>query len=211
VNADAHAEWQWLEGHRRADVYLSGTESGTDGGVPSWGVTDELKTLPANVSYAAVDYAVARTSVGGAYIRVDATVGWTTPRPAAELLSPGDRVVIVTVIHATSVPGKRVVVTDAGQVARIVRAFNQLRVAPSLVGIEHGCPPFTSRTVSYRVAFATAARAAPTAVATLGKCGPIGVSADGREMPSLNMYDAAGTEFANDVARVLGFTEPHFG
>jgi hypothetical protein len=117
----------------------------------------------------------------------------------------------VTVIHVASVPGKRVVVTDTGKVAQIVRAFDQLRVAPLPLGGEHGCPPFTSRTVSYRVAFATASSAAPAAVATLGKCGPIGVSADGREMPSLNMYDSAGTAFANEVAHVLGFTEPHFG
>lgn len=211
VNADAHAEWQWLERHRGADFHLSGTESGNDGGVPSWGVTDELRALPPNVSYAAVAYEIARSSVGGAYIRVDATVGWTTPRPAAELLSASDRVVIVTVIHVASVPGKRVVVTDAGRVGQIVRAFNQLRVAPSSLGGEHGCRPSTRRTVSYRVAFATAARAAPTAVATLTKCGPIGVSVDGRELPSLNMYDSAGAGFANEVARILGFTELHFG
>lgn len=210
VNGDAHAEWQWLEGHRRADFHQTETDSGTDRGVPSWGVTDELTVLPPNVSYAAVDYEIARTSVGGAYLRVDATVGWTTPRPADELLPASDRVVVVTVIHVASVRGQHVVVIDAGQVGALVRAFNQLRVAPSSLGGEHGCPPFTRRTVSYQVAFAPP-RTAPTVIATLSKCGPIGVRVDGRGAPSLNMYDSTGTAFANDVAHVLGLSEPHFG
>jgi len=209
VNADAHAEWQWLEGHRRAGFHLIGTDSGTDRGVPSWGVTDELTALPSNVSYAAVDYEIARTSAGGAYIRVDATVDWTAPRPADEFLHASDQVV-VTVLHVASVPGKRVVVTDPGQVATIVRAFNQLHVVPSSLGVKYGCPPLTRRTVSYQVGFG-AARDTPTMVATLGQCGPIGVTVDGRGAPSLNMYDSAGSAFANDVAHVLGLTEPHFG
>jgi hypothetical protein len=73
-----------------------------------------------------------------------------------------------------------------------------------------------SRTVSYRVAFAPSAKAASELVATIGKCGGIGVTVGGRSAPSLGDFSSstsgnAVTAFGNAVARVLGLSEPHFG
>jgi hypothetical protein len=64
-------------------------------------------------------------------------------------------------------------------------------------------------TVSYRVAFATSAAAAPGVVASIGKCGSVGVTVNGHPAPALG--DFVNADFANAVARTLGLSEPHLG
>jgi hypothetical protein len=210
VNEAPHAVWQWLQAHVPPGFAKDGTSSGTDRGVPSWGVQDRLAVFPANTSYAELQFGVASDASGRAFVRVDSQVGWTAPRPADEFVPQRDRVVTVTVVHAYQ-PRKRVskvvVATDPKLVAPIVRAFNALRVSPP--DTVHGCPPMGPRSVVYRVAFATEAHATPDLVASIGGCGGVDVTVAGRPAPGLG--DFINSELGDAVAHVLGLPHPHFG
>jgi hypothetical protein len=116
------------------------------------------------------------------------------------------------VVHAfpAGSTGRRVVTSDPKSVRGVVRAFNQLRVEPPKS--IHSCPPITEHSVSYRVEFAASATAAPDIVATVGACGGAQVAVRGHAAPSLvGVGVVTAPDFAQAVARVLGFTEPHFG
>jgi len=183
----------------------------TVGGVKTYFYDQQPRVLPPNVSSAQLQLSVAADGPNAVFVRADATVGWTRPRPADEFVPATDRVVIVSVIHEFQPGkplGKRVVLTDARVVQPIVRAFNRLRVAapPTIV---HGCPPMGPRTVSYRIAFAASPTSAPDIVASIGKCSDVGVSVHGRSAPALG--DFINADFANAVAHVLGLAEPHLG
>ena len=210
VKGDPQTIARFLDAHRPGGLTPSGLGSESSPTGRAWLVDNEIPGLPSNVSFADLELAVADGGSGSALVRGDAVVGWTAPRPANELVGARDRVVIVSVIH-TYEPGapvvKRVVTSDPKLVQPIVRSFNSLRVAPPYA--THGCPMIGTRTVSYRVEFATAATAAPDVVATIGKCGGPDVTVRGHRTPSLVGITAP--VFGRDVARVLGLSEPRFG
>jgi hypothetical protein len=211
IHEDPRLVYKWLQAHVPSGFRRTGTSTGTNRGVPSWGVTDAVAVEPANISDAELQFAIAGNAAGGTTVRVDTVVSWTEPRPVDEFVPRRDRTVIVTVLHPYEPgtrEGKRVATSDPKVVGPIVRAFNRLKVAPP-EGV-HGCPVMGIHTASYRIAFATSPRATPNVVATIGKCsrGP-SVTVDGRAAP--NLLDTVTSEFADAVARVLGFTEPHFG
>jgi len=207
VNEDPRAVYRWLQVRGLRGFGRSMTSTGSNGGVPIWGVEFDLASNPPNITEAALEYGIISDASGHAVVRVDSVVGWAQPRPANEVVGAADKFVIVTVVHIDGSIGKRVVVTDPKVVQPIVRAFNQLRVSPPEG--PHGCPPMGEHTVSYQVAFATSATAPPDVVASIGKCGNIGVTVKGRPAPGLGDFVNAG--FGDAVAHVLGLSEPHFG
>jgi hypothetical protein len=212
VPRDPGFVYHWLQDHVPRGFRKYGTSTGKNRGVPSWGVEDKLQVAPANISDAELQFGIAENDAGGATVRVDAVVGWTDPRPANEYVSKSDRTVIVTVVHVfpAGSTGRRVVTSDPKLVQPVERTFNRLLVAPPR--LIHGCPPITEHTVSYRVEFATSATAPPDITATVGKCGGPDVTVRGHRAPSLvGVGVVTAPDFAQAVARVLGFAEPHFG
>ena len=75
VDEAPHAVWQWLQAHVPSGFVKYGTSSGTNRGVPSWGVEDSLSVLPPNTSYAELQLGVAADASGKAVVRVDSQVG----------------------------------------------------------------------------------------------------------------------------------------
>jgi hypothetical protein len=214
VNEEPHAVWQWLQAHVPAGFSKLETSSGTDRGVPSWGVEDDLAVEPQNISTAELQLRTAGDSSGHAVIRVDTVVGWTAPRPSDSFVPAGDRTAVVSVIHSgVGSPaggkkvGKRVVTSDPKLVGPLVRAFNRLRVAPP--DTVTNCPEIGAHSVAYRVAFAASSTATPDVIATVGLCGPIEVVVHGRAGPALQEVPAQ--SFATSAAHVLGLQQPHFG
>jgi hypothetical protein len=212
VPRDPGFVYHWLQDHVPHGFRKFETSTGKIRGVPSWGVDDQLASAPANISDAELQFGIAGNDAGGATVRVDTVVGWTDPRPANEYVSKADRTVIVTVVHVfpAGSTGKRVVTSDPKLVQPVERTFNRLLIAPPQS--VHSCPPITEHTVSYRVEFATSATAAPDITATVGKCGGPSVTVRGHPAPSLvGVGVVTAPDFAQAVARVLGFAEPHFG
>jgi hypothetical protein len=210
-----HAAYEWFLAHTPKGFAGGERDSGSGPDGATWGLEDSLVSQPPNISDATLSIGVAGDGGAGAIVRVDAIVGWTAPRPANEFVSSRDRTVIVSVVHVFeqgSPVGKRVVTSDPKLVQPIVRIFNRLRVEPP--GLVHGCPAMGAHTVSYRIEFAASPTAKPDIVATIGKCGGPSVTVAGHAAPSLvassggAVYDDS---FYNAVARVLGFSEPHFG
>lgn len=210
VDEAPHAVWQWLQAHVPSGFVKYGTSSGTNRGVPSWGVEDSLSVRPPNTSYAELQLEVAADASGQAVVRVDSQVGWTAPRPADEFVPARDRVVTVRVIHPYEKGkpvSKTVVATDPKLVRPIVRSFNALRVTPP--DTVHSCPPLRAISAVYEVSFATSADATPDLVASVGGCGGARVAVAGRPAPGLG--DFSNSEFGDAVAHVLGLPHPHFG
>lgn len=206
--------FHFLERHRPRGFVASGSALASFGTTHVRSVYHRLAVLPPNISDAELQVGVEthRRAADRAplVVRVDAIVGWTQPRPREEFVTARDHVVMVSVVHEYP-PGQRVgrhvIVTEPGVVRGIVRAFNALRVAPRVR--RYHCPPFGIRTVSYRVTFRESPTAAPDLVATIGKCGPVGVTLRGHALPALAGF--AGGDFGVAVAHVLGLDEPHLG
>jgi hypothetical protein len=207
VGDDPRAVDRWLQGHAPPGFKRVESDSGTANGVPSWGLEDDLVVNPPNITTAELQFHIVGDASGHAVVRADTVVGWAEPRLPDELVPARDRVVILTVVHVGGVPGKRVVVTDQSLVRPIVRAFNRLRVSPPRE--IYGCGLIGPHTVSYQIGFTTSPTATPRIVATIVKCGHVGVTVDGRAAPGLG--DFVNAAFADSVAHVLGLSEPHFG
>src|SRR5262249_38686714 len=141
--------YQWLQRHSPPGFAKGEIGFGTNQGVHLWDVEQQLRVQPPNISYADLEQGVTGPKSGPAFIRVDAVVGWTAPRPADELVGSRDRVVTVSGVH-TSEPGtpvgRHVTTTDPKLVLPIVRAFNALHVAPPNQ-VFH-CPTIGPRSIS---------------------------------------------------------------
>jgi hypothetical protein len=213
VNEAPHAVWQWLQAHVPGGFTKTETSSGTNRGIPTWGVEDDLSVAPQNISTAELQLAIAGNASGQAVMRVDTVVGWTEPRPRAEFVRTNERTVIVTVIHsgfglpAGGTIGKRVVTSDPKLVQPIVRTFDRLRIYPP--GGVTECGALSAHPVVYRVAFAASPTSTPEVVATVGRCGSVQVIVGGRDAPGLD--DLPAQAFATSAAHLLGLSQPHFG
>ncbi len=213
VDEAPHAVWQWLQVHVPRGFVKTESSSGTSRGVPSWGVEDDLSVQPPNISVAELQLAIAGDASLGTVIRGDTVVGWTEPRPADEFVPTTDRTVTVSVVHISPASpsngpiGKRVSISDPTMVQPIARTFNGLHVTPPS-GPNPGGPPGCG-SVLYRVGFSATPTARPDVVATVGRCGGIDVTTNGRA--AIGLDDLPKQEFATDAAHILGFTEPHFG
>jgi hypothetical protein len=212
VPDEPHSVWQWFEAHIPRGFVSEGGSSGTTQGVQLFGVHDELRERPLNISLAELVIRVTGDGSGGAVVRVDAPVAWTEPRADEEFVTGADRVMIVSTVHAYErVPrlGRRVVVTDAAVIQPIVRAFNQARLvaAPGRFGSGFECGLIGLHDVVYRVAFAESAAATPNIVATLA-CARMRVSVNGHDAPTLENLP---NETWNQLRHVLGLADLPLG
>ena len=212
VNEAPHTLWEWLTAHV-PQGFVSDGYGTLGGGALIWYVEAHRVELPANINEALLQLSIAGPASGPAVLRIDSTVGWTDPRPAAEFVPTTDPTVVVAVVHVpvgtslTGPVGKRVTTSDAHLVLAIVRAFDGLPVAPPPGRFGLSCE--VSGTVVYRVAFLSSAAASADVVGTVGNCGQVEVTVNGRAAPILNDEPNGALEY--DLAHVLGFAEPHFG
>jgi hypothetical protein len=203
VAEDPSAVLAFLKTHVPRGFAASGTGSS---GAPTEQVqfvVEALKSFPPNVSEAGLEIGVGAGLAGTSLVNVYGGVQWTEPRPADEFVRAADDVVVVSVIRAFQ-PGKpvarRVVVTDPAKVADIAHAFDALPVAPP--GWVSGCYMLTSKTVSYRIAFATSSTARPDLVASAAPCSPLIVTVGGHPRPALTAsYGAFGLAVAHGVGK----------
>jgi len=199
--------WHWVQAHIPRGFRSGGQSAGSIGTEHTFGVDDELAMLPLNISYAELSLRIAGPKTGPAYVRVDAKVAWTQPRPKSELVSRRDRVLIASTIHAYEPGkpiGKHVIVTDPKLIQPIVKAFNNARLeaAPGELGGE--CGFIGEHDVVYRLEFAPSATTKPDIVATLS-CYVIGVTVDGHAAPTLqNLPDITWTQ----IRKLMGIAEP---
>ena len=144
----------YLQDHPPRAFFQNGPGSYADRTVVlSWDFEDSLRRTPPNISDAELQVDVAAGPHGTSFLRVDAEVGWTEPRPSDAYAVADDRSVTVTIVRGVGRQqiATAVVVTDPKAVVPIVRAFNSLQVAPPQ-RIMREC---FDRGVSYHVAFAT--------------------------------------------------------
>ena len=210
VNETPYELWHFVQAH----VPFPGQVGvGTAGNVGTWTFDDDLAFTPQNISMGSLQLEIAGNAAGPAVIRADTVVQWTTPRPTEEFVPPTDRTVTVSVVHislanpTTGPIGKRVSTSDPKLVQPIVRTFNELHVTPPPAPNPGGGP--CNGTVVYRVAFSASPTASPAILATVGICGGLAVTVNGRAARGLD--DLPNEAFATDVAHVLGLAEPHFG
>ena len=212
VNARPYDLWHFFQAHVpfRGQV---GDGSMSEGIVRTWLVTDDLEVTPRNVSVGSLQLAITGNPAGPSVVRADTVVQWTKPRPADEFVPATDRTVTVSVVHISPASpssgpiGKRVTTADPTLVQPLIRTFNQLHVTPPPSPSPGGCPG--PGKVEYRVAFSSSPTATPDAVATIGRCGGVDVTVNGRTETELD--DLPRQVLATDAAHVLGFTDPHFG
>lgn len=211
VNETPYALWHFVQAHVPFHGYV-GQGSITDGGVRTWTFEDDLAVTPQNVSMGSLQLGITGNASGPSVVSADTIVGWTKPRPTDEFVPTTDRTVIVSVVHISPASpsngpiGKRVTTSDPRLVQPIVHTFNQLHVTPPPAPNGGGCPG--PGTVEDRVTFSSSPTATPDVVATVGRCGGVDVTVNGRTETELD--DLPRQEFATDAAHVLGFTNPHF-
>jgi len=213
VNEVPRTVWKWLRDRQpRGLIATSSFGSGTVKGVPSWNLDDDVTVATTNISRANLLFDIVADTAGSAVIRVDAVVHWTTLRPSIEFVPSIDRTVTVTVIHiglgtpTSGAIGEHVITSNPTLVRRIEATFNGLHVEPPPAPNPGGCPG--PGTVEYRAAFTTTTTARPDLIVTVGRCGDVNVTVNGRTAPQLD--DLPYQRFAGDVARVLGLAYPHF-
>ncbi|MGO9874622.1 MAG: hypothetical protein ACLPVY_12575 [Acidimicrobiia bacterium] len=215
VPGTPHAVWQWLQAHVPHGFVVGNISSGGNLGGPfrTFGVEVDLAVVPRDVSEAQLQFGIGGESSDRSVVQADTVVGWTKPRPTDEFVPTTDRTVTVSVVRispaspANGTIGKRVSTSDPTLVQPIVQTFNALHVTPPAEP-NPGGPPGCG-TVLYRVAFSATLTARPDVVATVGRCGGVDVTVNGRASTGLD--DLPKQEFAADAAHILGFTDPHFG
>jgi hypothetical protein len=201
--------WHFLQAHIPRGFRTGGDSSGSSGGAQMFGVEYDLSVLQPNIGVAELLLRMTPGASGGVVLRIDSEVAWTAPRPADELVSPRDHVMILSTIHAYEPGkpvGKHIVVTDARLVDPIVKAFNSARVeAPTGPLGTHECGFVGSNAIVYRIAFTASPTATPDVVATL-QCYAVSVTVNGRAAPPLeNISEQAW----NDIDHDLGIAEAY--
>jgi hypothetical protein len=135
-----------------------------------------------SIDSAGLSFTVFRVATHVADIEVDATVSWLQPRGVLEHIPARDQVVIL------STTNKRVVVTSQGTVAKLIRTFEQSKVAPPIDPGPHSCP---ERIIErdFTLAFATSASSPPDRVVAVRFNNCFGAYAD----VSVNAHSAGPT------------------
>jgi hypothetical protein len=140
---------------------------------------------------------------GRADIEVQVSVGWTGPRPAAEVVPPAAHVVTIAVtpdvnLHIT--PPAPVTVTDPTQVRRIVALVDGLPLSPPGVFI---CPWDAGATLVLTFRAQPDGPALAVAEPDLEGCEWVSFTIGGKPQPSLGP-PKGGLPFADSVVRIAG-------
>jgi hypothetical protein len=188
VSEPVAAVLRFWNGH--APAGLAWTGSGSSGGVQFVGYG--LKALPAGVNAAALVMSVASAGQGAAVIRADVQVIWYPPRSAAEQIPAGVRAVTVTATTAGSQHPVTKTSTSASVLRRLAAMLNGAYAAPQ--GQIFSCP---LEWVSYRIAFASAPKAAPFLVMSDTGCRELAVTASGHQQPALQIPSGLGSLLEN--------------
>jgi hypothetical protein len=142
----------------------------------------------------------ATSGADGTLLRVDAQVLLFPSRSAAEYIKPGQyHVLTVSVTSMDSKPhSKRVVVTSATKIARIVALLNGSHAEPMVTLM---CPLIYA---NYRLTLAATPHSAPAVVLTTTRnsCLGTGVQVRGHKQPTLEV----GESLVNAADRLLGYT-----
>jgi hypothetical protein len=157
-----------------------GVQPGNAGTVVQEFVSYQPRRLPAGVSTALLSVAVAPAGRGVSELRADAQVIWYRPRSPAEYVPAGMRAVTITAYSLNPKPHSVTRTFGAAATVRPLAAL--LNGAHAFPGGAIGCPLVA---VSYRLAFASAPRAAPYLTAAYGGCLGVQVTAGGRAQPAL--------------------------
>jgi hypothetical protein len=140
---------------------------------------------------------------GRADIEVQVSVGWTGPRPAAEVVPPAAHVVTIAVkpdmnLHIT--PPAPVTVTDPAKVRRIMALVDGLPLSPPGV---FSCPEDGGATLVLTFRAQPAGPALAVAEPDLEGCEWVAFTIGGKPQPSLGSPDG-GMPFAASVIRIAG-------
>jgi hypothetical protein len=144
-----------------------------------------------------------RAGNGRADIEVLVSVGWTGPRPAAEVVPPAAHAVTIAVtpdinLHIT--PPAPVTVTDPAQVRRIVALVDGLPLSPPGV---FSCPFDGGAMLVLTFRARPGGPALAVAEPDLEGCRWVSFTIGGKPQPSLRPSDG-GVHFADSVVRIAG-------
>jgi hypothetical protein len=174
----AAAVLRWWAGHVPAGMAWTGSGNNSDG-VQFVGYG--LKRLPTGVNAATLVMSVESAGPDASVIRADVQVVWYPPRSAAEQIPSGVRAVTVTATTSSPHPVTRTS-TSASVLRRLASMLNGVHAAPG--GLVFSCPLLS---VSYRIAFASAPKAAPFLVMSDTGCQELAVTASGHPQPALEI------------------------
>ena len=207
----------WIRAHVPAGFTLGGTGSGsyepgpTAAPIQSWTDQFELPPVPGVLTQRWLVVLVVADGDQTA-IRADAQVVWLPARPAAERIPADARVVTITPVFGLQ-PVKRlerldptVTVTNPAKVAAIAAVIDELPLFPPGA---FSCPADFG--ASMKLTFRTS-RDGPVVArltAEYGGCGTVSVITDGRSMPALGDYTAAGQQLQQRVLAIAGARWPY--
>jgi hypothetical protein len=187
VAEPASAVYRFWQGHAPQGMTWTGSGQSSDrGGVIQESTSYGFKRrLPAGVDAEMLNMSVVPASQHTSVIRADVQVIWYPPRSAAEYIPPGTRAVTITASATALQTGSRPhsvtkAITARSVVRRLATMLNGVYAAPR--GAVYSCP---LEAVTYRLAFAKSAGAAPFLVATDTNCTGVGITVGGHQQPEL--------------------------
>ena len=172
----------------------------TNGVIDEDSVALEWPGIADVLSWRALVVEVTQLADGSTGLRADGQAVWITPRPPAERVPPGARLLRITVHSSIGAnqPGQRpIIVIRRSRVEAIAGLVNGLPAAQPGV---YSCP--NDPGIRVRLAFFASPHRAPLAVADADPqgCGGVQLTLGGRPKPPLE----EGGELIRRVARVLG-------
>jgi hypothetical protein len=176
-----HRFWN---GHAPAGMAWNGSGQGEDHGV----ITQEsagydLKRLPTGVYAAMLSMSVVPAGQHTSVIRADVQVIWYPPRSTAEYLPAGTGAVTITASALNPRPHSVTkTITTRSVIQRLAAMLNGAYAMPR--GSFFSCP---LESVTYRLAFAKSAGAAPFLVTTDTGCPGLGITVGGHQQPDLEI------------------------
>lgn len=199
--------YRFWQGHTPAAMAWNGSGQSSDRGV----VTQEstgygLERLPTGVNAAMLSMSVAPAGQDTSVIRADVQVIWYPPRSAAEYIPPGKGAVTITASASGSRPSTVTkTITTRSAVQRLAAMLNGAYAVPR--GSALSCP---LERVTYRLAFAKSAGAAPFLVATDTTCPGVTITVGGHQQPALET-PAGLQKLAGSLAHVSTSPTPATG
>jgi hypothetical protein len=182
VTEPASAVLRFWAGHTPPGMAGNGSGSSGGGLAVEQFTGYELQRLPAGVNAATLTMSVLPAGPDATVIRADAQVIWYPPRSAAEQVPATAHAVTITGTGMNNLRPVTKTFTSAALLRRLAGMLNGVHAAPR--GEVYSCP---AELVSYRIAFAASATAAPFLVISDTGCLELSVTADGHAQPTLEM------------------------